>query len=273
MRILFFGIVCVLLMGCAKEEQRNYKKITIAYDQYPETLLDVYVPITSMPVKAYPVVVYIHGGGWDSGDKSQWESKVPFFSERRYVSVSINYRLSPSVTHPTHIEDVSNALNWICDNISSYGGDPNYLILIGHSAGAHLALLAVTNQKYIQQAGVNIDCIKDVYSLDIGGYLVMNELIYDNVSLLPRIYAAIGSNKENDAWVDFAPYNFVAADKYIPRITLIYSDDMYRYKANTIFKEKLDECGVNNRTYILPSYSHYDVMANFPQYNGEIYLF
>ena len=90
-----------------------------------------------------PVFVYIHGGGWVVGDKR--EQGVPLMlhlAARGWVAVTVNYRLSPRATFPDHIVDVKRALAWVADNVAQYGGDANFVVVSGGSAGGHLSALA-----------------------------------------------------------------------------------------------------------------------------------
>lgn len=266
-RILFVAIV-VLFISCAKDEF-NIPRYEISYDIYPETKLDVYSNDYGQNTLK-PVIVYVHGGGWCTGDKSEWsKDKTQLFIDNGYICVSINYRLSPSVVHPIHIQDVSNAIAWVQYNIKKYGGDPTKLILVGHSAGAHIVALAITNNKYLSNVGVDTNNIQVACILDAGPYLVMNDWIYDDIKILHMIYDAIGTRDEtSDVWYSFAPYNFIREDSHIPYICLVYSDDSFRYKANELFGEKLGDNGSNYGEFILKGYSHYDVLRNFPQYNS-----
>ena len=96
--------------------------------------LDVYVPDGALATDSRPVVVYVHGGGWRVGDKSnQITRKVDLFTGAGYVFVSLNYRLSPPtrdvldpgpLKFPAHPADVGEALGWLARNIDDYGGDP-----------------------------------------------------------------------------------------------------------------------------------------------------
>ncbi|HTZ08979.1 MAG TPA: alpha/beta hydrolase [Acidimicrobiales bacterium] len=95
------------------------------------------------PPTAGPVLVYIHGGAWVIGDKR--EQGLPLLYElarRGWVTVSINYRLSPKATWPDHIVDCKLALAWVRAHIAAYGGDPGFVAVAGGSAGGHLAALA-----------------------------------------------------------------------------------------------------------------------------------
>jgi acetyl esterase/lipase len=98
------------------------------------------------PPTAGPVLVYIHGGAWVIGDKR--EQGLPLLHElarRGWVTVTINYRLSPAATWPDHLVDCKRALAWVRDHIADYGGDPGFIAVSGGSAGGHLsAMVALT---------------------------------------------------------------------------------------------------------------------------------
>ena len=90
-----------------------------------------------------PVMVYIHGGAWVSGDKRQ--QGKPMLNELAlagWVCVTVNYRLSPRSTWPDHIVDCKRALAWVHEHIGGHGGNPNFVAVSGGSAGGHLAALA-----------------------------------------------------------------------------------------------------------------------------------
>lgn len=145
--------------------------------------LDVYMPEIKDPCTGVPIVIWVHGGGWMLGDKSQVGNKARHFNELGFGFVSINYRLSPQVSaltdiqpqrvrFPDHPDDVGAAINWVFNNISTHGGNPNKLALLGHSAGAHLAALVGLNQNYISNTGApwNSSALRCVGSYDTEGY-------------------------------------------------------------------------------------------------------
>src|SRR5207244_2268370 len=103
--------------------------------QNEQQTLDVYTPAEG---KNHPVVVWIHGGGWHSGDKKDVQKKPQAFTDKGFVFVSINYRLWPSVTIKQIAENVAKAIHWTHDHAADYGGDPNIIFVMGHSAGAQL---------------------------------------------------------------------------------------------------------------------------------------
>ncbi|MDZ7678186.1 MAG: alpha/beta hydrolase [Acidimicrobiales bacterium] len=90
-----------------------------------------------------PVLVQVHGGAWTMGSKEyQANPLMGHLAERGWVSVALNYRLSPRSTWPDHIVDVKRALAWVKDHIVEYGGDPDFVVVTGGSAGGHLSSLA-----------------------------------------------------------------------------------------------------------------------------------
>ena len=94
-----------------------------------------------------PVLMHIHGGGWTYGrkDDGQAVQLMNYMARREWISVSISYRLSPAATFPDHIIDCKQALVWIKDHIAEYGGNPDFIMVTGGSAGGHLtSLLALS---------------------------------------------------------------------------------------------------------------------------------
>ncbi len=118
--------------------------------------------------KDYPVMFFVHGGGWTFGNKDQfgiYTALARTLAAHGIGTVSINYRLSPQVKHPEHIRDVARAFAWTYRNIASYGGDPNELFAAGHSAGGHLVSLLATDKSYLQAEGLTLGQIRGVISI------------------------------------------------------------------------------------------------------------
>src|SRR5262249_36875682 len=116
-------------------------------------VLDVYVPERAAD-GGRPVMFWIHGGGWQVGDKSDVALKPKALTERGFVFVSTNYRLLPGVEMSVLIRDVAKALGWVSRNIASHGGDPQRMFVGGHSAGAQVAALLCTDDRYLREEGV-----------------------------------------------------------------------------------------------------------------------
>lgn len=138
----------------------------------PLQRLDLHLP-AGKAAKPRPVFLLIHGGGWVMGDKSNAtfaEPKTSWLLDGGYIVASVNYRLSPAVSHPGHVEDVRRAIAWVQKNIPRHGGDPRRIWLLGHSAGAHLAALAAVDGAGLRAAGGDPGGLRGVVLLDGAGY-------------------------------------------------------------------------------------------------------
>jgi len=134
--------------------------------------LDLFVPRGK---KNYPVLFFVHGGAWRSGDKSflgVYTALGKFFASRGVGTVVINYRLSPAVQHPEHVKDVARAFAWTQRRIADYGGDPRQVFVCGHSAGGHLVSLLATDETYLKAEGVDPASIKGVMAVS-GVYRIL----------------------------------------------------------------------------------------------------
>lgn len=136
----------------------NYtKNIAYADSQGIRQMLDIYAP-ENPDEGGCPVLLQIHGGAWIAGDKThQGLPLMHYLAKRGWVCVAMNYRLSPSVGYPTHIQDVKAAIAWIRENGQDYGMNPDFIATTGGSAGAHLASLAALtpNHNELQTTDAN----------------------------------------------------------------------------------------------------------------------
>ena len=120
-----------------------------------------------------PVLVMVHGGGWKQGDKTNTgviAPKAAWAVDRGWVFVSVNYRLSPAVRHPEHAKDVAAAIAWVRDHASEFQGDPERIVVMGHSAGAHLAAIVATDRRLLDAHGMDPAELAGVVLLDGAGY-------------------------------------------------------------------------------------------------------
>jgi acetyl esterase/lipase len=170
--------------------------------------LDLYVP---KGVKSYPVLFFVHGGAWRSGDKSEYEEFGKTFAGLGIGTVIINYRLSPKVQHPAHIEDVASAFAWTHANIAKYGGRPDRIFACGHSAGGHLVALLATDDKYVKKEHLALS--------DIHGVIAISG-VHHIMPIVPICRTAFGSDREECK--NASPINHVA--KSDPPFLLLYGD-------------------------------------------------
>jgi acetyl esterase/lipase len=102
-----------------------------------------------------PVVLMIHGGTWIIGDKNfhgLYRDVAVSLAKEGFVVVAANYRLSPWVKHPEHVKDVARAFTWTRKHIMDHGGDPDNIVLLGHSAGGHLVSLLATDPRWTEES-------------------------------------------------------------------------------------------------------------------------
>ncbi|HMC72049.1 MAG TPA: alpha/beta hydrolase, partial [Mycobacteriales bacterium] len=135
-----------VLLPWTFKDDRVHRVADIDYvgDHARRHRLDVYQP--REPGSGRPVLIQVHGGGWVIGNKDQ--QGIPLMqhlASRGWVCVAPNYRLSPRATFPDHLVDLKRALAWTREHAHEYGGDPDFIVVTGGSAGGHLtALVALT---------------------------------------------------------------------------------------------------------------------------------
>src|SRR6478672_11373924 len=149
--LLIFVFTMSLFTACQQTEQKTTSQkaapaktfLNVSYGTDTMQRMDVYLP-ANRSVTSTNVLVLIHGGGWVYGDKSEFDTAIPVLQQKlpEYAIVNLNYRLANQVTNhfPTQENDVQTALRHIVDASAGYGISKN-MILLGASAGAHLALL------------------------------------------------------------------------------------------------------------------------------------
>ncbi len=120
--------------------------------------LDVYTPAETKTKQ--PVIVFFHGGKWSYGSKDDYRFVADAFTKLGYIVVIPDYIKYPEVKFPIWQEDAAKAVTWVHNNISKYSGDNNNIFLAGHSAGAHIAALLTTDNKYLAAEGGNRNWVK-----------------------------------------------------------------------------------------------------------------
>jgi acetyl esterase/lipase len=159
--------IVILAAAVCAAEPRVHRGLPYAEPGSELQTLDVYAPAEG---KNLPVAVWIHGGGWHRGDKSDVEKKPQALLDKGFVFVSINYRLFPTVTIKEIAADVAKAIRWTSDHIREYGGDPRAIVVMGHSAGAQLAALVCTDDRYLKAEGIPLSAVKACVPVDGDSY-------------------------------------------------------------------------------------------------------
>ncbi|GEM_PF-198707 len=202
----------------------------IAYTESadPRQKLDIYAPEGANNL---PVVFWIHGGGWQAGDRTSVQLKPQAFVEKGFVFVSTGYRLLPQVEMIDIFRDIAKSIHWVHDHIAQYGGDPNRILVMGHSAGAQLAALISIDDRYLKAEGLSLGLIKGCVPVDGDTYDV--PAIIETAETRRRVHAlaqAKWGHREkfgNDPAKhrDYSAVNHVAQDKGIPPFLILHVAD------------------------------------------------
>ena len=163
-----------------------------SYGTDPLQKLDLIVPAGATRA---PILLFLHGGGWSIGDKRQAEGAKPVhFAASGWAFASANYRLVPRATVEQQAADIASAIAWLRAHAAEQGLDPDRIVLMGHSAGAHLAALVGTDPRYLAAAGVPMAAIKGVVLLDGAAYDVPAQIKAPGNLVQPMYDAAFGSD-------------------------------------------------------------------------------
>lgn len=192
--------------------------LNLPYGEHDAQRLDVYAPAEA---KLAPVMVYVHGGGWERGDKGAVGRKVEFFTGMGWVFVSVNYRLLPEGAHPANVRDVAQALARVHDHICEHGGDRDRLFVMGHSAGCHLAALVATDRRRLETVGKSVRILKGVIALDTNTYDLPTLMQSRAAAFYGQIFA-----EDPATWRDASPVTHIVADGGIPPFLVCYSRGM-----------------------------------------------
>lgn len=188
-------------------------------------VLDVYSPANA---KNLPVVFWIHGGGWQTGDKSEVYMKPQVLNGKGFIFVSTNYRLLPTVDMETLTRDIAKSIRWVHDHIAEHGGDPKRLLIMGHSAGAQLAALICTDERYLKEEGLSFAIMKGCVPVDGDTYDIpaMIEVAETRLRLkglpLPKFGHRIKFGNDPVKHKNFSAVTHVGKNKGIPPFLILH---------------------------------------------------
>jgi acetyl esterase/lipase len=221
---LHFAVLILAVAASARAQEINHD-IPYGDPTQKQQVLDVYSP---KQAKDSPVVFWIHGGGWQTGDKKDVQLKPQAFNDKGFVFVSTNYRLLPEVEIETIFRDVAKAIRWVHDHIAEHGGDRNRLFIMGHSAGAQLAALMCTDDRYLKTEGLSLAIVKGCVPVDGDTYdvpaIIETAETRWRVHGLPRAKFGHREKFGNDPakHKDYSAVTHVAAGKGIPPFLILH---------------------------------------------------
>src|SRR5580658_10592982 len=220
---------------------------SIAYAKGARHTLDVCRPKSAT---AAPVIVFFYGGGWRSGSKRTYRYVAKALARRGYVAVLPDYRIYPQARYPDFLDDGAQAVRWVKDNAERFGGDPQKIFLMGHSAGAHIAAMLAIDATWLQKVGL-------VPGRDIAGLIGVSGP-YDFLPLKDEILKIIfgGANRP-----ETQPISHVGAGAP-PALLLTGDADTVVEAGNTArFTGRLRAAGNDATAVIYPRVGHYIIVA------------
>lgn len=267
MLTLSFGVVIPsILSACASlsfvaanvpASFGSYKAArNIKYGELDRQALDVYTPHDTNSRR--PIVIFIHGGSWTSGSKSEYLFLAESLTSRGFVTVVPNYRLHPQVKFPAFVEDIAIAVAWTRAHAPEFGGDTQRIFLMGHSAGAQIGAMLVFDDEYLRRVGGDPSWIKGFIGV-AGPY----DFLPFEEQYLRDIF---GPESE---YARSQPINFVNSDpSKIPPALLIHGDaDTTVWPKNSRnLAKRMRAAGAQVVERYYPGMNHTDVMAAFSVY-------
>lgn len=238
----------------------------------PKHRLDVYAPEDA---SGLPVVHFVHGGYWTGGDKDYFSFVAGLYgsigealADRGIVTVIQSYRLVPEVPFETLLDDVMTGLKWTEDHIGEYGGNPNRIYLMGHSAGGHLTALAGTDDAVHTSRGMNPSAVK--------GYIPISGIwdIADMQKTQPPefneqiTYPVFG--RDPAKWSRYSPMDRMTTTPH--RFLVMIGEDDYPYLIPQAqrAKSKLESLGGHPAFHLAPEATHDKMVLRFGTSNDDL---
>ena len=219
--------------------------------------LNIYKP--KYLTRPAPLLVFIHGGAWRSGKRTDYLVYTVAFAQKGYITATVSYRLLKDGPYPACAEDVSDAVQWFFKHGDQYGYDPNRIAIIGGSAGAHLALLAAYGWKNPRQSNDSINSQVKTHRIkavvDIYGPVDLTTE-YSQHQPLVTSFLAHSYNEAPELYKEASPIQYV--NKNSPPTMIIHgtSDDLVPVSQSDLLKARLDSLGVPNVYYRVPFWPH-----------------
>ncbi|MBS2017697.1 MAG: alpha/beta hydrolase [Deltaproteobacteria bacterium] len=231
----------------------------------PRQTLDVYAPAGR---KDAPVVVFVHGGSWIHEDKDEWSFVTGLYgsigvslAKRGIVTVIPNYRLGPEVDIDGILDDVAAALRWTTAHAREHGGDARRIVLMGHSAGAHLVALAAIDERQLAKRGVDPRIVAGVVALSTVWSI---EEMHDDLG------AALGEKvtypvfgRDRARWDDYSPLSRMHVGQPPLLVAVGGADYAYMIPAAARATERAKALGNEAEHVLVPGYSHREMVLTF----------
>ena len=189
--------------------------------------LNVYLP-ASKPAKPAPVIFWIHGGGWQGGEKTNVQLKPKFFTDLGYVFISTNHRYVKAVPMSEIFADLAKSLRWTHEHAAEFGGDPARIVIMGHSSGAQLAAYLAIDERPLKAEGLSLKMFKGCVPVDADTFDIpaVIALATANRKAAGKPEPKYGHREifggQPERWTDYSAVTHVAAGKGIPPFLILY---------------------------------------------------
>lgn len=260
-RVALCTALLILVIPARAQEIVSFTDIDylpdLAYDR-GQDCLDIYMPDGAALA---PVVLFFHGGALRAGDKADGRIVAERLVPLGIGVVSANYRLTPDVMHPAHIEDAAAATAWVLGHIREFGGDPGSIFVSGHSAGAYLAALLALDASRLKVVGLSPDAIR--------GTIPISPFLYVEETAADRPKDVWGENPAD--WLKASVTPHIGPGK--GPMLLIYADgdDAWRQRQNVRFGDEMRSVGNRNvRVVQVPNRDHGSLMSKLLDADDEI---
>ncbi len=257
-------LVLLLATPLLAAEPQIHRDLPYANTKEERQTLDVYAPTGG---KQHPIVIWIHGGGWQAGNKSEVQKKPEAFVAKGFVFVSINYRLLPKATIKQMGQDVARAIRWVHDHASAYGGDPHTMLVMGHSAGAQLAALICTDERYLKAEKLSLTIIKGCVPVDGDTYdvpLQIKTVEQRRADIYKKKFGDLESQK------DLSPVTHVARGKHIPPFLILHvAEHPETGGQSQRLVKALHEAGIPAQAYPAAGKNHTTINADLGTENDK----
>ena len=226
----------------------------------PRQKVDIYAPEGA---RNLPVVFWIHGGGWQTGDRTNVQVKPQAFVDKGFVFVSTGYRLLTNVEMATIFRDIAKSVRWVHEHIAEHGGDPKRILVMGHSAGAQLAALICIDDRYLKAEGLSLAIIKGCVPVDGDTYDVPAIIETAETRLrvhgmpMPKFGHRVKFGSDPAKHRDYSAVTHVTKGKGIPPFLILHVADHPDVSAQAERLEAvLKEAGIRVRRFAAKETNH-----------------
>ena len=227
----------------------------IAYHPDMPRRLDVYRPETGT---GHPVIVYVYGGSWSSGNKELYAPAAQRLLPNGFVLVIPDYTLHPRAGFPRQTEEIAAALAWTLDHVADYGGDPRRVVLVAQSAGAQISGLALLDPRWLAPYRRSASDVRGFVGIS-GVYDFEALVTYHNANKRARALLKAVLGGEGNAGLA-SPIRYVSAQT--PPALLIHgdADTTVPIDVGREFHERLTASGVASEFITYPGAGHADIL-------------